>query len=81
MSAKDKNTGREQSIVIKVSSGLSQDEIDQMIRDARDNAAEDRQFQEHVSLRNQADALIHSTRTSMESLMAELEVDNKGSDR
>jgi molecular chaperone DnaK len=95
VSAKDKNTGREQSIVIKASSGLSQDEIDQMIRDARDNAAEDRQFQELVSLRNQADALIHSTRSSMESLghslnagdkntlenlMAELEVHKKGSD-
>ena len=95
VSAKDKNTGREQSIVIKASSGLSQDEIDQMIRDARDNAAEDRQFQELVSLRNQADALIHSTRSSMESLghslnagdkntlenlMAELEVDKKGTD-
>ena len=95
VSAKDKNTGREQSIVIKASSGLSQDEIDQMIRDAKDNAAEDRQFQELVSLRNQADALIHSTRSSMESLghslnagdkntlenlMAELEVDKKGTD-
>ena len=95
VSAKDQNTGREQSIVIKASSGLSQDEIDQMVRDARDNAAEDRQFQELVSLQNQADALIHSTRSSLESLghsinpgdkntlenlMAELEIDKKGKD-
>lgn len=95
VSAKDKNSGREQSIVIQASSGLSQDEIDQMVRDARDNAAEDRIFQELVSLRNQSDALIHSTRSSikslgqninnedqntLENLIAELEIDMKGKD-
>ncbi len=95
VSAKDQNTGREQSIVIKASSGLSQEEIDQMVRDARDNAAEDRIFQELVTLRNQADTLIHSVRGSMDSLgesinpgdkntlnnlIAELEIDMKGKD-
>lgn len=68
VSAEDKNTGRQQSIVIQSSSGLSQDEIDRMVRDAKDNAAEDRMFQELVTLRNQADTLIHTVRTSMDGL-------------
>jgi molecular chaperone DnaK len=68
VSAEDKNTGRQQSIVIKASSGLSQEEIDNMIRDAKDNAAEDRKFQELVTLRNQADTLVHTIRSSMDSL-------------
>ncbi|MCY4658108.1 MAG: molecular chaperone DnaK [Gammaproteobacteria bacterium] len=61
VSAKDKATGREQSIVIKASSGLDQSEIDQMISDAEANAAADDRFQELAGLRNQADAMIHST--------------------
>jgi molecular chaperone DnaK len=72
VSAKDKNTGREQSIVIKASSGLSQGEIDQMVQDAKENAAEDRVFQELVALRNQADALIHSVRSSLDNLGSSL---------
>jgi molecular chaperone DnaK len=68
VSAKDKNTGREQSIVVKASGGLSEAEIEKMIRDAKENAAEDRQFQELVNLRNQADTLIHTVRTSIENL-------------
>ena len=61
VSAKDKATGKEQSIVIKASSGLDQSEIDQMISDAEANAAADEKFQELISLRNQADAMIHSS--------------------
>lgn len=94
VSAEDKNTGKQQSIVIKASSGLSQEEIDKMIRDAKDNAAADREFQELVTLRNQADTLIHTIRSSMNSLenvnpddkktmddlLAELETEMKGKD-
>jgi molecular chaperone DnaK len=57
VSAKDKATGKEQSIVIKASSGLSDDEIDQMVRDAEAHAEEDLKFEELVNLRNQADGL------------------------
>jgi molecular chaperone DnaK len=68
VSAKDKNTGREQSIVIKASSGLTEEEIERMVRDAKDNAAEDRKFQELVTVRNQADTLSHTIRTSLNNL-------------
>jgi molecular chaperone DnaK len=77
VSAKDKNTGKEQSIVIKASSGLSQEEVDKMVRDAKDNAAEDRAFQELASLRNQADALIHSVRSSLDNLGNNLSTGDK----
>jgi molecular chaperone DnaK len=63
VSAKDKNSGREQSIVIKASSGLADDEIERMVKDAEAHADDDRKFQELVQARNQADALVHSTRT------------------
>ena len=66
VSAKDKATGKEQSIVIKASSGLSDDEIEQMVRDAEAHAAEDEKFAEIVNLRNQADALIHAARKSVQ---------------
>ncbi len=66
VSAKDKATGKEQSIVIKASSGLSDDEIDKMVNDAEAHAEEDKKFQELVGARNQADGLIHSTRKAME---------------
>ena len=62
VSAKDKNTGREQSIVIKASGGLDESEIDRMVKDAETHADDDRKFQELVQARNQADALVHSTR-------------------
>ncbi|MEM7077962.1 MAG: molecular chaperone DnaK [Pseudomonadota bacterium] len=66
VSAKDKATGKEQSIVIKASSGLSDEEIEQMIRDAEANAEEDKKFEEMVQLRNQADGLIHGARKAVE---------------
>ena len=66
VSAKDKQTGKEQSIVIKASSGLSEEEIEKMVRDAEANAEEDRKFEEMVTLRNQADGMIHASRKSLE---------------
>jgi molecular chaperone DnaK len=68
VSAKDKATGKEQSIVIKASSGLSDDEIDRMVKDAEAHADDDRKFHELVGARNQADTMIHATRKSMEQL-------------
>ncbi|MES9899223.1 MAG: molecular chaperone DnaK [Sedimenticola sp.] len=68
VSAKDKATGKEQSIIIKASSGLSDDEVDRMIKDAEANADEDRKFQELVLVRNQADSMIHAIKKSMEEL-------------
>jgi len=65
VSAKDKATGKEQSIVIKASSGLSEEEIEKMIRDAEANAEEDRKFEELVQARNQGDAMIHAVRKSL----------------
>ena len=62
VSAKDKATGKEQSIVIKASSGLSEDEIEEMVREAEAHAEEDARFEEMATLRNQADALVHSAR-------------------
>jgi len=68
VSAKDKGTGKEQSIVIKASSGLSDEEVEQMVKDAEAHADEDKKFHEMVSVRNQADALIHATKKSMDEL-------------
>ncbi len=65
VSAKDKASGKEQSIVVKASSGLSDDEIDQMIRDAETHAEEDKKFQEKATARNQADSLMHATEKAM----------------
>jgi len=64
--AKDKATGKEQSIIIKASSGLSDDEIDAMVRDAEANAEEDKKFEELVTARNTGDGLIHSVKKTME---------------
>ncbi|GAB2720216.1 molecular chaperone DnaK [Halomonas garicola] len=66
VSAKDKATGKEQSIVIKASSGLTDEEIDQMVQDAEANADEDKKFEELVTLRNQADGMVHATRKTLE---------------
>ncbi|MEC7549786.1 MAG: molecular chaperone DnaK [Pseudomonadota bacterium] len=66
VSAKDKATGKEQSIVIKASSGLSDEEIDQMIKDAEAHSADDQKFEELISVRNTADGLIHATRKTLE---------------
>ncbi|MCW8882882.1 MAG: molecular chaperone DnaK [Sedimenticola sp.] len=68
VSAKDKATGKEQSIVIKASSGLSDDEVDRMIKDAEAHADEDRKFNELAQTRNQADNMIHAIRKSMTEL-------------
>ncbi len=65
VSAKDKATGKEQSIVIQASSGLSDEEIDKMVRDAEAHSAEDAKFEEMVQLRNQADALVHGARKAV----------------
>ena len=66
VSAKDKATGKEQSIIIKASSGLSEDEIDAMVKDAEANAAEDKKFEELVQARNNADGLAHATKKTLE---------------
>ena len=65
VSAKDKATGKEQSIVIKASSGLSEDEVQSMIRDAEAHSEEDSKFEELVGLRNQADGLVHAARKTL----------------
>jgi molecular chaperone DnaK len=77
VSAKDKGTGKEQNIVIKASSGLSDDEIEKMVKDAEAHADEDKKFHELVSARNQADTMIHATRKSMDELGDKLEADEK----
>ena len=66
VSAKDKATGKEQSIIIKASSGLSEEEIEQMIKDAEANVAEDKKFEELIKARNSADALVHATKKNLE---------------
>jgi molecular chaperone DnaK len=68
VSAKDKATGKEQSIVIKASSGLSDEDIEKMVQDAEAHAAEDAKFHELVDVRNQADNMIHATKKSMEEM-------------
>ncbi|RVU31425.1 MULTISPECIES: molecular chaperone DnaK [Neptunomonas] len=96
VSAKDKATGKEQSIVIKASSGLSDDEIEQMVRDAEANADADKKFEELTSARNQGDAMVHSAKktlkeagdkateeekTSIEAAISALEEALKGDDK
>lgn len=96
VSAKDKATGKQQSIVIKANSGLSEEEIQQMVRDAEANAEEDRKFEELAGARNQGDALVHATRkmiteagdkataeekVAIEKAVGELEVAVKGDDK
>jgi molecular chaperone DnaK len=68
VSAKDKATGKEQKIVIKASSGLTDEEIKQMVSDAEAHAAEDKKFRELVDARNQAEQLIHSSEKSLQEL-------------
>jgi len=77
VSAKDKNTGKEQSITIKSSSGLSDEEVDKMIKDAESHAEEDKKFQELVTSRNMADSLVHSTKQTLEELKDEISEDEK----
>ena len=78
VSAKDQASGKEQSIVIKASSGLSEDEIEQMVRDAESHAEEDRKFEELVTVRNTADSLMHATRKTLEESADKVEPDEKG---
>jgi molecular chaperone DnaK len=68
VSAKDKATGKKQSIIIKASSGLSDDEVERMVRDAELHADEDRKLKELVSARNSAEGMIHATEKSMKDL-------------
>ena len=77
VSAKDKATGKEQSIVIRASSGLSEDEIQRMVGDAESHAEEDRRFHELVEARNQADNLIHATNKSLRDLGDKVETQEK----
>ena len=94
--AKDKATGKTQSIVIKANSGLSEEEIEQMVRDAEANAEEDRKFEELATARNQGDQLVHATRkmlteagdkatadekAAIEKALGDLEVAIKGDDK
>ena len=77
VSAKDKATGKEQSIVIKASSGLNDDEIEKMVRDAEANADEDRKFEELVQARNQGDAMVHATRKTLKEAGDKVTADEK----
>jgi molecular chaperone DnaK len=77
VSAKDKVTGKEQSVVIKASSGLSEAEIERMVREAETHAEEDRKFHELVSARNQAEALVHATRKTLEEVGDKLDAGAK----
>ena len=65
VAAKDKNTGKEQSIVIKASSGLSDDDIEKMVQDAEANAEDDKKFESLVQAKNNADMLVHATRKTI----------------
>lgn len=77
VSAKDKNTGKEQSITIKSSSGLSDEEVEKMIKDAETHAEEDKKFQELITARNMADSLVHSTKQTLEELKEEISDEEK----
>ena len=77
VSAKDKNTGKEQSITIKSSSGLSDEEVEKMIKDAETHAEEDKKFQELITTRNMADSLVHSTKQTLEELKDEISDEEK----
>lgn len=77
VSAKDKATGKEQSIVIKASSGLSDEEVEAMVRDAEANAEADREFEELVQVRNTADGLVHATRKTLEDAKDKVTDDEK----
>ncbi|CAM5215036.1 molecular chaperone DnaK [Alishewanella longhuensis] len=77
VSAKDKDTGKEQKITIKASSGLTEEEIQKMVRDAEANAEEDKKFEEMVQARNQADAMVHATRKQLEEVGSALAANDK----
>jgi molecular chaperone DnaK len=79
VSAKDKATSKEQKIVIKASSGLTDEEIKQMVSDAEAHAAEDKKFRELVDARNQAEALIHSSEKSLKDLGEKVQAQERAS--
>ncbi|MBD62710.1 MAG: molecular chaperone DnaK [Gammaproteobacteria bacterium] len=79
VAAKDKNTGKEQSIVIKASSGLSDDDIEKMVKDAEANAEDDKKFEDLVQAKNNADMLVHATRKSISEAGDNLSEDEKNS--
>ncbi len=79
VSAKDKATGKKQSIVIKASSGLSDEEVDRMIKDAEAHADEDRKLTELVHARNHADGMIHATEKSLKEFADQVDVEEKAS--
>lgn len=75
--AKDKATGKEQSIVIRASSGLSEEEVEKMVKDAEANAEEDKKFHELTAARNQGDMMLHSVRKSLSELGDKVPADDK----
>jgi molecular chaperone DnaK len=77
VSARDKATGKSQSIVIKANSGLNEDEIRKMVKDAEAHADEDRKFAELINARNQADHMIHAVEKSLKDLESEVQPDEK----
>ncbi|MCC2616049.1 molecular chaperone DnaK [Aestuariibacter halophilus] len=77
VSAKDKDTGKEQKITIQASSGLSEDEIEKMVQDAEANKDADAKFEQMIQARNQADGMIHATRKQVEEAGDELPADEK----
>ncbi|MFL2699198.1 MAG: molecular chaperone DnaK [SAR86 cluster bacterium] len=77
VSAKDKNSGKEQSIVIKASSGLSDEDIEKMVKDAEANAEDDKKFEELVKTKNNADMLVHATRKTVQESDDKLSDDEK----
>ncbi|MCK9385350.1 MAG: molecular chaperone DnaK [Nevskia sp.] len=79
VSAKDKATGKQQSIVVKANSGLSDDEIKKMIKDAEAHADEDRKFNELITARNQGDQIVHQVEKSLKDLAEEVQEDEKKS--
>ena len=78
VSAKDKATGKEQSIVIKASSGLSDDEVERMVKDAEAHAEEDKKQRELVDARNQADSLVHATQKSLKEYGDKVDAADRG---
>jgi molecular chaperone DnaK len=78
VSAKDKATGKENKIKIQASSGLSEDEINRMVKDAESHAEEDRKALEIVTARNACDAMIHSVKKALADYGDKIEADEKG---
>ena len=77
VSATDKATGKEQKIEIKAGSGLSDDEIDQMVRDAEAHAEDDKKFHELVTARNSADGIVHATKSSLKEMGDKISEDER----